>query len=309
MLLHFYHPKLRKQVASTVATCDACQRNKNVGRGHGHVAPREASAHPWRHVAVDLIGPWTLENHDGTKVSFSALTIIDEVTNLVEVVRIQNKTAAHVAQQFVYHWLSRYPRPMSVKFDQGGEFVGYHFLAMLEFNGIQKRPTTIKNPRSNSICERMHQAVGNVLRTLRAHHQAPAGIASLAHLVDTAIATCVYATRSALHSELKATPGSLAFGRDMLLDIPLIADLTTIRDNRQQPIDRRLVEANRKRFAHDYQPGDEVLRLVYKPDKLDSRAKGPYVIDRVHTNGTITLRIDANTTERISIRNVKPYFR
>ena len=48
----------------------------------------------------------------------------------------------------------------------------------------------------------------------------------------------------------------------MLLDIPLIADLATIRGNRQQLIDRRLIEANRKRFAHDYQPGDEVLRLV-----------------------------------------------
>ena len=79
---------------------------------------------------MDLIGPWTLEINN-QKHTFSALTIIDMVTNLVEVVRIDNKSAAHVALHFENTWLSRYPRPLHLIYDQGGEFTGYAFQNML----------------------------------------------------------------------------------------------------------------------------------------------------------------------------------
>jgi hypothetical protein len=62
----------------------------------------------------------------------------------------------------------------------------------------------------------------------------------------------MYATRAAVHGSLQATPGSLAFGRDMILDIPLIADFRALQEQRQLLIDQRLIEANRKRFSHDY---------------------------------------------------------
>ena len=77
-------------------------------------------------IAVDLIGPWTLEVAN-QRVTFHALTIIDLVTNLVEVVRLDNKMSAHVAMQFVNTWLARYPKPTSCVFDQGGEFIGWAF--------------------------------------------------------------------------------------------------------------------------------------------------------------------------------------
>ena len=89
--------------------------------------------------------------------------------------------------------------------------------------------------------------------------------------------------------------------------IPLLADWETIRTNRQQLIDQRLLAANCKQFAYDYYPGDQVLKLVYKPNKLEPRAHGPYTIEHVHTNGTLTIRLNQHTQERISIRNVKPY--
>ena len=55
--------------------------------------------------------------------------------------------------------------------------------------------------------------------------------------------------------------------------------------------------------------GDEVLKLTYKPDKGQDRGTGPYRIETVHQNGTVTIRLNANTIERISIRRVKPYRR
>jgi hypothetical protein len=237
-----------------------------------------------------------------------ALTIIDTVTNLVELVRINNKTSAHVALQFENTWLARYPRPIHCTFDQGGEFTGYPFQQMLQRHGIKGRCTTSKNPQANAICERMHQTIGNTLRALHSLHP-PDGIESANHLVDTALANCLFATRAALHGGLNASPGSLAFGRDMILDIPMIADWQLIQQNRQQLIDQRLVAANKKRFSYDYNVGDDVLKLVYQPDKLSPRATGPHRIETVHTNGTVTIRLNQHTIERISIRRIKPYKR
>jgi hypothetical protein len=61
--------------------------------------------------------------------------------------------------------------------------------------------------------------------------------------------------------------------------------------------------------SHDYQPGQQVLKLVHKPDKLEPRAQGLYDIIAVHSIGTLTIQLNAHTTEHISIRNVKPFLR
>ena len=305
MSMHFHNAKLKNRIEEIVQRCDTCQRMKNVGKGHGHLAPREAPLVPWREVAVDLIGPWTIEiGHE--KHSFSALTIIDTVTNLVEIVRIQSKTAAHIAQLFEQTWLSRYPTPMHIIYDQGGEFTGFHFQEMCARNQIHTHPITAKNPQANSVCERMHQTVGNALRTLQTL-QPPAGVPDAAQLVDTAIAEAMFAHRASYRESLGSTPGSIAFGRDMVLDIPVIADLIAIRDKRQQLIDDRLIKANRRRFSHDYVIGDQVLKLTYKPNKLQPRAEGPYPIEQVHTNGTVTIRTSPFVIERINIRRIKPF--
>ena len=88
----------------------------------------------------------------------------------------------------------------------------------------------------------------------------------------------------------------------MILDIPVISDWLFIQQRRQQLIDERLITANRKHFSYDYQPGQEVLKPAYKPDKLQPRATGPYTIEAVHTNGILTIQKDAHTVERLSIR-------
>ena len=305
MSLHLYNPNLKSHIETMISSCDACQRHKLVLRGHGHTAPREAGIHPWREVAVDLIGPWTIRL-GGQETTFQALTIIDTVTNLTELVRLNNKTSAHVANQFENTWLSRYPRPLRCIHDQGGEFTGWPFQQVLQRHGIQSHCISSKNPQANSICERMHQAVGNSLRVLTTLNP-PAGIDTANQLVETALANTLFATRAALHGSLRTSPGALVFHRDMILDIPMVADLHEIQRQRQQLIDERLIRANRKRFDYDYNVGDQVLKLAHAPGKLEPRAHGPYRVETVHTNGTLTIRLNPTTIERISIRRLKPY--
>jgi transposase InsO family protein len=139
-------------------------------------------------VAVDLIGPWTL-SIGNRKLRFRALTIIDMVTNLVEIVRINKKTAAHVAMHFKNTWLSRYPRPLNCIHDQGGEFIQYEFTEMLDEHHINDRQTSVKNPQANSVCECMHQAIGTTLRILSTMDP-PCGLTSAKQLVDCHCRCC-----------------------------------------------------------------------------------------------------------------------
>ena len=307
MAIHLYHPDLKNRVEDIVSRCHSCQINKQVGRTHGEAPPREALGTPWREVAVDSIGPWTLEVL-GHEMQFKALTIIDTVTNLVEIVRLDNSSAANAALKFQNTWLARYPKPMQCIYDQGTEFTGYRFQQMLAQNGIRRQPISTKNPQANSICERMHQTIGNSLRAM-SNMNPPQDVETVNQMIDTAISNCIYATRAALHSALNASPGSLVFARDMVFDIPLIADWQLIQQRRQQLIDQRVLRANRKKFSYDYQVGEEVLKLAYKPNKLQPRATGPFPIETVHANGTVTIRLSPTTIERINIRRIKPYRR
>ena len=153
----------------------------------------------------------------------------------------------------------------------------------------------------------MHLTVGNALRVMSSLNP-PDGVITANQMVDTALANCMYATRAAVHGALQASPGSLVFNRDMILDIPMIADWNYIQEHRQQLIDRRLVEANSKRFFKDYAVGEEILKYTYKPNKLQPRAEGPYTIERVHTNGTVTIRINPHIVKRINIRRIRPFY-
>lgn len=287
--------------------CGNCQVNKQLGPGYGHLPPRHAALVPWDEVAVDLIGPWKIKigNQD---VDVNALTCIDPVTNLVEIVRIENKTASNIARHFENCWLARYPRPNKCIHDNGGEFIGADFQVILEKNGIKDAPTTSKNPQANSVCERLHQTVANILRTTLPQDRATSKEEAF-KAVDDAIATTIHATRCSVSRSLQCSPGELVFHRDMLLDVPVMADLVTIQERRQKFIDENLRRQNQKRIEFEYKVGGEVLIKSDNPSKLEPRAHGPYVIAAVYTNGTLDVRRNAQVTERLNIRRVIPFRR
>ena len=137
----------------------------------------------------------------------------------------------------------------------------------------------------------------------------PQNIDEASLIVDSALQTACFSARAAIHSTMKVTPGAVAFSRDMLLNIPFIADLQLLQERREQLIHQQLLRANRSRISYDYRQGDEVLVLTYKPDKLETRAVGPFRIEQIHVNGTVTIRRGAHVTECINIRRIKPYRR
>ena len=303
---HFMHPNLKAEAEDIVRRCDTCQRCKLVGRGHGKMPEREALTVPWYEVGVDLFGPWTIRDQQGIEHTFTALSIIDTVTNYPELVRIENKTAEHIGMLFENTWLSRYPRPMQCIYDQGSEFLGSGFRAVLDRHFIRHNPAATKNPQANAVVERLHQTIANCIRASTFAHP-PRNQAESAKIIDTALQTAAYAVRATMHTTMKLSPGAMVFSRDMILNIPIVADFELLKQRKQALIHENLLRENRKRISYDYQVGDQVMKLTYKPNKLEPRATGPYPITRVHANGTVTIQLDGFVQERINIRRIKPY--
>ncbi len=171
---------------------------------------------------MDLIGLWVVQVRSNP-YEFDALTVIDTVTNLAELIRLDKNTSDIVERKYAQCWLSRYPWPQRCVHDPGGEFIGIKFQTLLQDCHIRDVCTSAKNPQSNAICKRIHQTVENVLRTLL-QGEPPQNIADAKEFVDEALSIAMHAMRAGIHSTLGSSPGSLVFNRDMFLNIPLIAD-------------------------------------------------------------------------------------
>jgi hypothetical protein len=126
-------------------------------------------------------------------------------------------------------------------------------------------------------------------------------------IVCKVLSTAMHAMRITVTTTLGSAPGSLTFARDMFLNVPLVADWQMIAQKREQHVNENLLHANQKRRQYDYAAGKQVLKKVHNPTSLGVRTNGPYTIDRVHVNGTLTITLHPGVTERINIRRLVPY--
>jgi hypothetical protein len=105
----YYHPRLRYHIDKL--KCKDCQKHKLAGRGYGLLPKQEVRIAPWEEVAIDLIGPWKVKVN-GPQVEFNASTCIDTASNLVKLIRVDNKTAKHICDKFMQSWLCQYSHPV-----------------------------------------------------------------------------------------------------------------------------------------------------------------------------------------------------
>jgi hypothetical protein len=78
----------------------------------------------------------------------------------------------------------------------------------------------------------------------------------------------------------------------MMFNIKHVANWHAIRANKQKLIHQNNERENANRLPHEYQVGDKVLLLRDQPNKYERPYNGPYVIQKVLTNGTVRLPKD-----------------
>ena len=95
--------------------------------------------------------------------------MIDSATNWFEIKATTEKSSLNVMDSVEQAWLSRYPWPDCVTCDRGTEFLKDFAFTMKADCGVPKHSTTVRNPRANSILERVHQTLGNLIPTHQSH--------------------------------------------------------------------------------------------------------------------------------------------
>ncbi len=220
---------MRTTIRSITKSCKTCQINQKRPLKYGHLPPKLVISTPWEALCVDLIGPNTLKGEDGSSIDCMALTMIDPASSWLEVVELPtisrlmtrtvngkertieeeifDKSSDRISRLVNKICLCRYPRCRYLIYDNGSEFK-INFETVCDSIGIKRKPTTIKNPQANAICEHVHQVLGTMIRTSEldmADSVHPADI-------DTFIDNAVWAICSTYHTVLKASPGAAIFG-------------------------------------------------------------------------------------------------
>ena len=120
------------------------------------------------------------------------------------------ETAKEVSECVENNWIRRYPRPTRCLSDQGPEFAS-EFTAMLERYGIEHDTSAPRNPQGNSINERIHQSIENVLRIVVASEN-PRSLHEGQQVIKKTLAIAMHACHCATNTSIgNFSSGGLPF--------------------------------------------------------------------------------------------------
>jgi transposase InsO family protein len=229
--------------------------------------------------------------------------MIDPATGWFEVHEYDDKRSITVANIVEQEWLSRYPWPTQITYDRGSEFIGTEFQKLIKRDyGVKGKPITVRNPQANAIVERVHQVIGNIIRTFELED----------NYLDEEdpwkgiLTATAFAIRATFHTTLKQTPGQLVFGRDMIFNIQHEANWEYIKQRKQQIINQNNKRENATRKEHTYKVQDKVLLRRGTENKYESPYQGPYKVLKVNDNGTVRLLVNS-VEDTYNIRRIIPY--
>ena len=130
---------------------------------------------------------------------------------------------------------------------------------------------SLKNPQANAILERVHQTIGNIIRTF-----------SFNDLEEDdpwseILSAAAFAIRATVSTTTEKSPMQLVFGRDAILNIQHTADWNRIKKRKQKLIKQNNIRENAKRIKYTYNVGDKILIATDPQDpKYDGKYLGPY---------------------------------
>ena len=98
-------------------------------------------------------------------------------------------------------------------FDRGTEFMAEFSNMCQDDYGLKRKPITTRNPQYNAIIERIHQTIGNIIRTF-----------DVSNIINNdpwsgILAVTVFAVRATYNTTLQASTMQLVFGQDNILNI------------------------------------------------------------------------------------------
>ncbi|KAF0297925.1 Retrovirus-related Pol polyprotein from transposon 17.6 [Amphibalanus amphitrite] len=252
-------------VADVVGACRKCQLFKPSSHVKTPPTIRITASAPFELIEADLVMlPRSGRGHIG------CLVVVDHASKFGIAVPIRSKSSPAVATAFEQRVLPALLRPAArCLTDNGGEFCGAEFEAVLERWGIVHILSTPLRAQGHGAVERLNRTLGQSLRMLDG---APGDW-------DLRLPRAVSAYNSTLHSELGVSPAQYLLGRaHEISDVPRVP-LTT----------QRTWSPGHPSFA-PFRVGEQVKKAIERPgnllaSKLGPRYAGPLTVTRVNDNG------------------------
>ena len=113
---------------------------------------------------------------------------------------------------------------------------------VVEEYGIKKKGISPRYPQANAILERIHQVIGNMIKTFKIYDREDLEEQDPWSGILSAI---MFGIRATYHTTLEATPLQLVFGRDAILPIQYQSDWDFIQNNKRKRIELNNMRENK----------------------------------------------------------------
>ena len=303
-----YSHKAGRRICIEVAqSCPQCQ----VGSDYGHRLKTTGSIQskgPWDTLSVDIVGPLPADRRHEFIIVF-----VDCFSRYSILVPASNHTASTVSDALLRHVVPYFGTPRCLLSDCGREFVGEVWAKFTRSLGMQRLLTSPYHPEGNSINERSHRTINNMLwaRLLE-------GVPSRKWVDE--IPGIMLALNAMVHEPREFSASMIATGREPTLPPDLEGDACAS-PALEDPAS--YVEAVKKRLTlthqqmtpppapvatNPYREGSLIFAMTTPPERSNKLApwwKGPLLVKRVPNPYQVTYE-DGLVWRTIHVNHAKP---
>ena len=154
-------PQGRQKCREVIRTCPECQLGKDYKTQHnpkGHIN----SSGPWETVSIDIVGPLPVDGKSHRYI----VTMMDVYSRYLIATPVKNHTASMVSRCLYESVVAYFGAPRSILSDRGKEFTGLIWESLAQLLGAKIKLTSPYYPQGNSVIERSHRTLSNMLRTM-----------------------------------------------------------------------------------------------------------------------------------------------
>ena len=303
-----YSHKAGRRICIEVAqSCPQCQKGSDYGHRLKATGTIQSKG-PWDTLSVDIVGLLPADRRHEFVIVF-----VDCFSRYSILVPASNHTANTVSDALLRHVVPYFGTLRRLLSDRGREFVGEVWASLTRSPGIQRLLTSPYHPEGNSINERSHRTINNMLRA-RLLEGSPSR-----HWVDQ-IPSIMLALNAMAHEPHGFSASMIATGREPTLPPDLESDACAS-PSPEDPAS--YVEAVRQllMLAHQqmtpppgpvatnpYHEGSLIFMMMTPPErsnKLEPRWKGPFFVKRIPNPYQVTYE-DGLVWRTVHINHAKP---
>ena len=311
--LGYYWPTMVADAMKFAKCCQQCQ----VHGDYVHMPPEwlhpTAISWPFEAWGMDIIGPISPPSSKGHRFIFAAT---DYFSKWSEAFAFNEMKTSSVLQFLRTNIICRFGIPKRFVHDNGPQFRDHRFYRFCDKYKIQSCPSTPYNPAANGLAEAFNKTLCKILKKMVSSHKRD---------WSDKLSEALWAYRTTVRGPTHSTPFSLVYGCEAV--VPLEVQIPSLRVSLQNDmtqesnvklrlqeldnLDERRLEArqsielyqarmagsfDKKVRQRAYKKGDLVL-AVKRPmvfahkskGKFEPKWEGPYVIDKVFSNGAYAL--------------------